>query len=309
MTSLEQGEGGGEGLLGENSKNIDKSSNAEQNNRSDTDINSDGDNIKGVNTDQSAVSATDSPVGQSEQQKQKKQQQSKQTQQSNFQSQSPYLQTDQEEVIGIGGKGGYTYDVNKLKSNLVQKSIKQFKTELLQLLVAPSTSESPSPSKILRNQSERRKSMYDAKNHDLIDEKISALISTNPVSTTTDSNLLDGSWGFAYSTKNAEDILQDSRVVLSKPRRKLSSSREEFTEAQSTEGSNTSSTWRLRPHGEKEDAKNLFTSWSREFNLENLNDDEDPFMVDRTTRFGSLITTERYFKIVGVSFSICLPCY
>ena len=33
--------------------------------------------------------------------------------------------------IGIGGKGGHVYDVNKFKRNLVQESMREYKHELL----------------------------------------------------------------------------------------------------------------------------------------------------------------------------------
>ena len=46
-------------------------------------------------------------------------------------SESPY-QTEQ--AVGIGGNSGFTYDVNKLKRNLVQESVRGCKQELLALL-------------------------------------------------------------------------------------------------------------------------------------------------------------------------------
>lgn len=46
-------------------------------------------------------------------------------------SESPY-QTEQ--AVGIGGNSGFTYDVNKLKRNLVQESVRGCKQELLTLL-------------------------------------------------------------------------------------------------------------------------------------------------------------------------------
>ena len=44
-------------------------------------------------------------------------------------------------------------------------------------------------------------------------------LQANPVSTTTDSNLLDGEWTFAFATNAASTILDTSRFLLSKTKR------------------------------------------------------------------------------------------
>ena len=203
---------------------------------------------------------------------------------------SPYMiQSNKEEYVGIGGRGGYIYDVNKLKSNLVQKSIKQFKMELLQLLI--DTTDEDSKIKTTKDDTDLKigkKKSY-TKN-ELIDQKISALVSSNPVSTTTDSNLLEGGWDFAYSTNNAVDILEDSRVVLSKSKSKhgrtINRNKDE-----------SSSSWKLKPYPKG----TIFQSWSRHICLERLEDDEDPYMIDCTSHLNGLSVTERRYKIVGVS--------
>lgn len=267
-----------------------------------------------------------------------------------------YIQTDKKEVVGIGGKGGIIYDVNKLKSNLVQKSIKQFKNELLQLLISPpptsdingssgntisslkSTSSSSLsksskkddlsltnltqkkkniPSKSLSlSQSTSSESMSSSSSsqtqqNDFIDEKISALVSTNPVSTTTDSNLLEGEWDFAYSTNNAMYILKDSRNILSKKRQLNSLSSSSMSDVKNDNeddnGMNDqedasrkmmTKKWKLKP---QESDKFIITSNTRYICLENLEDDEDPYMIDKTTYLDGVAMIERRFKIVGVS--------
>ena len=202
---------------------------------------------------------------------------------------SPYMiQTNNEEYVGIGGKGGYIYDVNKLKNNLVQKSIKQFKTELLQLLIDTTDDSQIKTTKSKTSMKIGATETY-TKN-DLIDQKISALISSNPVSTTTDSNLLEGEWDFAYATDNAVDILEDSRVILSK-------SKPNKNNDNGSDHKSPSSSWKLKPYPKG----TIFQSWSRHICLERLKDDEDPYMIDCTSHLNGLSLTERRYKIVGVS--------
>lgn len=86
---------------------------------------------------------------------------------------------------GIGGKGGVTYDVNRLKTNFVQKAIAAYKDQLWELLGNPDASQ------------------------EAIEEKIAALCQANPVSTTTDSNLLEGKWEFVFSSKKPARVLLD----------------------------------------------------------------------------------------------------
>ena len=167
----------------------------------------------------------------------------------------PYMQIAEKEVIGIGGKTGKNssnYDVNKLKNNLVQKSIRQFKKELLLLLI-----ETESATNMKRSLK--------------IEEKLAALISANPVATTTDSNLLDGTWELAFATSNA---------VL----------------PQKTEKGD----WKLSSN--KMD--NPLHTFKRSIYLEDLEDDEDPFMYDSIHLFRGIWTVQRFYDIVGVSRSL-----
>lgn len=137
-----------------------------------------------------------------------------------------------------------------------------------------------------------------------IDEKISALVSTNPVSTTTDSNLLEGEWDFAYSTNNAAYILKDSRVVLSRKRQSsanVSTSSHAGSVSDDKDGSEENKKvvkWKLK----SQDSDNfIITSNTRHIYLENLEDDKDPYMIDKTSYVDGFAMIEHRFKIVGVS--------
>jgi len=177
----------------------------------------------------------------------------------------PYLQIAEKEVVGIG-YGGLVYDVNKLKNNLVQKSVRQFKEDLLLLLMG---SES--------GQKEQKRRFN-------IEEKIAALVSANPVATTTDSNLLEGTWELAFATDNAVEILDEARFVYSRKSDKVATLKSEGN-------------WRLSS-GQRE---NPLHEISRSIYLEELMDHEDPFMVDTIRLFRGLWIIQRFYDIIGVS--------
>jgi hypothetical protein len=91
-------------------------------------------------------------------------------------------------IIGIGGNGGVVYDVNKLKKNLVQQTVRDYKQELWNIL----------------GSSDPRG----------VEEKLAALCQVNPVSTTTDSNLLEGCWSLVMiSQQSAQNLLTDTTVA------------------------------------------------------------------------------------------------
>ncbi|KAL9181460.1 hypothetical protein ACHAXT_010265 [Thalassiosira profunda] len=193
-----------------------------------------------------------------------------------------------ETAIGIGGSDGYTYDINKLKRNLVQESVRDCKQELLALLGDGR-----------QFQADRRKVGDDSKKKvivpprwrrerdDLIEERLSALVQANPVSTTTDSNLLDGEWSFAFATNSASTILDTSRFLLSKTKRPGDT------------GDGTSAVrggpWRFRS-GKTE---NPFRSSSREIYLENLSANENAHIIDETRVLGGLFETSRRYDVFG----------
>lgn len=93
--------------------------------------------------------------------------------------------------MGIGGKDGLVYDVNKLKTNLVQRAVADYKKQLWDLLGTPDASQ------------------------EAIEEKLASLCQANPVYTTTDSNLLEGKWTTVFSSvKPAQVLLDDDRFGM-----------------------------------------------------------------------------------------------
>lgn len=190
----------------------------------------------------------------------------------------PYIQIAKDEIVGIGGKRGYTYDINKLKKNLVQTSVKQFKKDLLQLLIN-------NPSKYSKRK--RRQILQQKLN---IEEKLAALISSNPVATTTDSNLLDGTWELAFSTNNAVEILDEARFIYSR-------------KDQSMKQRKASQNWKLNASAGGK-LENPLHNFQRVICLEDLDNDEDPFMMDTISLFRGLWTIQRFYDVVGVSIRL-----
>jgi hypothetical protein len=88
-------------------------------------------------------------------------------------------------AFGIGGKNGIFYDVNNLKTNLVQRCVADYKSQLWDLLGTPDAPQ------------------------DAIENMLASIVQANPVSTTTDSNLLEGKWTFVFSSAKPAKILMD----------------------------------------------------------------------------------------------------
>ena len=186
----------------------------------------------------------------------------------------PYLTIAEKEVVGIGGKQGYTYDVNKLKNNLVQKSVRQFKQDLHLLLLNISPPNNPKA---------------EAKRRFQIEEKLAALVSANPVATTTDSNLLEGTWELAFVSNNAKEILDEARFIYSRKS-------ESVKKLKTGEGN-----WKLSSNSASGKWENPLHTWKRTIFLEALDDDEDPFMIDTVSLFRGLWTVQRFYDVTGVS--------
>lgn len=158
---------------------------------------------------------------------------------------------NESDVTGIGGMGGVVYDVNRLKRNLLQETMQAYKSELWDLLLAGEET--------------------------AIVDKLAELVQASPVRTTTDSNLLDGSWCLAYTSKQASvadlKYLMDRRSVLTRAEPVVSGS------------ISLPSLWKTR---------------LRTFHLEEVEDDEDAHVVDET-RFAGCLSRTRRSAITGLT--------
>lgn len=116
------------------------------------------------------------------------------------------------------------------------------------------------------------------------------------MSTTTDSNLLDGQWSFAFATNSASKILDTSRFLLSKTKRKEAKFKVE------TKSDNQSVTVRGGPWRFKSGkTENPFRSSTRQIFLENLSDDEDAHIVDETRVLGGLYHIKQRYGVFGLT--------
>lgn len=174
-----------------------------------------------------------------------------------------------EDFIGIGGLDGFVYDLNPLKRNLVQETQSAYKRELIELL------ESPYQDLLTRSNLENKRP------DDLIQEKLAVLITANPVSTTTDSNLLDGSWKFVFVVVNAKQFLQ-KEVNASFMPKSLSYTKKS----------------RRFSNGKR---KGVFRSSTRDVYLEDLRDEEDPYIVDKKIALGGLLEYQNFYKVTKLS--------
>lgn len=116
------------------------------------------------------------------------------------------------------------------------------------------------------------------------------------MSTTTDSNLLDGKWSFAFATNSASSILDTSRFLLSKTKRvndEIEGDNKNNNQGASVRGG----PWRFRS-GKTE---NPFRSSTRQIFLEDLADDEDAHLIDKTRVFGGLFQISRRYGVFGLT--------
>ena len=251
------------------------------------------------------------------------------------------------EEVGIGGKGGIVYDVNKLKRNLVQEALRESKLELLALLSAPPSLQSEINEKIKKNgkkasaatltsssssgstywmapknsiqENEKRMVTIANARDKAIEAKIASLVQANPVSTTTDSNLLEGMWDFAFVSDQALKILSESRFISSKSRR-----RRQIDSSNETNDSDSSAASKERGDRQRRNHKymnksgdlgffsseNAISTLTRLIRLENLDDDEDPHVVDSKLFLNGLWRVERHWGIARVSLTyVCSVVY
>ena len=195
---------------------------------------------------------------------------------------------NRESTVGIGGSTGVVYDVNKLKRNLVQESVRGCKDELL-FLLGSGRQDEKSTTRTDSDTAPRWRRDRD----DFIEERLAALVQANPVSTTTDSNLLDGSWSFAFKSHSASTILDTSRFLLSKTKRPLNTSFASKDPSSASKGG----PWRFRT-GKTE---NPFRSSTRQINLENLSANENAHVIDQNRILGGLFQSTRRYDVYGLT--------
>jgi hypothetical protein len=194
-----------------------------------------------------------------------------------------------EGIEGIGGQGGYVYDVNSLKRNLLQETVHAYKKELWTLLLQYQTAGSG------------------VTEWDVVD-KLAALVQASPVRTTTDSNLLDGSWCLAYTSQKS-NVADLKRILHIRDRtrrkdgsRRISISRSGAGSGQPDEqGEQQTELSVPRNNNRKGVMSGLFQTTIRNFHLEELQDDEDAYVEDATRFFGGLLTRTRRQTVRGLT--------
>jgi hypothetical protein len=197
-----------------------------------------------------------------------------------------------EGIEGIGGQGGYVYDVNSLKRNLLQETVQAYKKELWTLLLQYQTAGSG------------------VTEWDVVD-KLAALVQASPVRTTTDSNLLDGSWCLAYTSQKS-NVADLKRILHIRDRtrrkrdknggRRISISRSGDGSGQPDENGEQQTELSVpRNNNRKGVVTGLFQTTIRNFHLEELQDDEDAYVEDATRFFGGLFTRTRRSAVRGLT--------
>ena len=124
------------------------------------------------------------------------------------------------------------------------------------------------------------------------------------MSTTTDSNLLEGSWEFVFSSTKASDIVDPSRFVLIRTEQGSKQANANGKNKVSVASANKeavgpveSRPWAIRS-GQSE---NPLRSLTRKIYLEELKDDEDPYVVDTTSYMGGLWSVQRKYDVTALS--------
>jgi hypothetical protein len=156
--------------------------------------------------------------------------------------------------VGIGGEGGTVYDVNKLKRNLVQEMFKNYKKELWDDLGKPDADFSA------------------------VEDKLASLVQSNAVKCTTDSNLLDGRWTFAFGSRQTASALMDSN------RFDIAARRTALTQA---------------VHAPK--VEGPFRSSSRTFCLEAMEEEDDAHVLDCTHVLGGIVSNVRRYNVTRLT--------
>ena len=165
---------------------------------------------------------------------------------------------------GIGGSKGTVYNVNRLKKNLVQEMVKNYKTELWNDLGKPSA------------------------DFTIVEDKLASLVQSNAVKCTTDSNLLDGEWTFAFGSR------QNAAALMDPNRFDIAARRTTHTQAM---------------HSAK--VEGPFRSSTRTFYLEDMDEDEDAHVLDRTRYFGGMVGSVLRYNVTRLTRSSLMldRCY
>jgi hypothetical protein len=188
---------------------------------------------------------------------------------------------------GIGGQGGYVYDVNRLKRNLLQETVQAYKKELWTLLLQYQTAGTG------------------ITEWDVVD-KLAALVQASPVRTTTDSNLLDGSWCLAYTSQQSN--VADLRRILNI--RERTRKKREKNSSRSSKQTMSRSAQQLQQLQEQDASRmnrkgagmsQLFQTTIMRIHLEELQEDEDAYVQEETLFFGGLLTRTRRWAVRGLT--------
>jgi hypothetical protein len=180
--------------------------------------------------------------------------------------------TYRETSTGIGGQGGWVYDVNALKRNLLQETVRAYKCELVALLQSPAATE------------------------DEICSKLSSLVQASPVRTTTDPHLLQGP---AADNANAADwtlCYQSKHTTVPQLKAPLAS-----TLPASTRHAKAAAVTPAMRRVAGKQVSSLRRCLRRSFYLENVPLDHDPCVVDTHTRWAGLVHERQTFQIQGLS--------
>lgn len=219
---------------------------------------------------------------------------------SSIPSSPPILTSSNNTQVGIGGKGGIVYDVNRLKRNLVQETVRKYKNELLSLL------------SIMPHSSHQHHYSNTPSIQISIEDKIHALIQSNPVSTTTDSNLLEGTWIYMISLPASIITTTSSSFSSTYPILTQSDSTRQQTSLSFVGNEkNKNPEPIITRHGNKNKKKknkmNSSGPWKtfqRTFYLENVPEEEKPSVVDEMIYWSGWFSSKTFFQVIGVSVYI-----
>ena len=182
-----------------------------------------------------------------------------------------------DEKLQTLGIGGVVYNVNRLKRNLLQEAIRDYKEDVLSFI---------------RNSQRTEQEIVD---------KFSALVQASPVRTTTDSNLLDGTWWLVFESKQSrvDDLLDEERQRLIL---EAKSQKDRGTTSLALTAKETSIPVNARLQNTYNGSKEHW--WKRTtqtYHLEELEKNEDPHVIEETTWAGGLFYKHRRSTVTGLT--------